>query len=199
MKTIGLTGGIGSGKSTVSAYLKELGAGVIDADKIGHRVLEDARVKKELIASFGIRILDESGRINRKKLGGIVFGTDKEPLLLLNRLTHPGIRVILEDELESYRRQGVKVAIVEAPLLVEAGFTSLVDEIWVTIAPEEVIMKRLKSKSGLSDTQIMNRIHSQLPAEERNKHADTIIDTDVTFIELKERVNDLWRNFAQSY
>ena len=198
MKIIGLTGGIGSGKSTVSAYLKELGAGVIDADKIGHRVLEDALVKKELIASFGIRILDKSGRINRKKLGGIVFGTDKEPLLLLNRLTHPGIRVILNEELESYRRQGVKVAIVEVPLLVEAGFTSLVDEIWVTIAPEEVIMKRLKSKSGLSDTQIMNRIHSQQPAKERNKHADIIIDTDVTFINLKERVNDLWRKLARS-
>jgi len=135
MKVIGLTGGIGSGKSTVSGYLKELGASVIDADIIGHRVLEDARVKNELRAAFGGQILDENGRIIRKKLGDIVFGTDKEQLPLLNRITHPRIQRIIKEELESYRHQGVRITIVEAPLLIEAGYNSLVDEIWVTTAP----------------------------------------------------------------
>ena len=112
---------------------------------------------------MGILILDKSGRINRKKLGDIVFGSDRESLLLLNRITHPRIKNTLEEELDIYRQQEVKVIIVEAPLLIEAGFTSLVDEIWVTTAPEKVIIKRLKDKNGLSHSQIINRIRSQLP------------------------------------
>lgn len=198
MKVIGLTGGIGSGKSTVSGYLKELGASVIDADIIGHRVLEDARVKKEIRAAFGSRILDENGRINRKKLGDIVFGTDKELLPLLNRITHPVILERIKEKLKEYRHQGVSVTIVEAPLLIEAGYTSLVDEIWVTTAPEEVILKRLKDKNGLLYSQIINRIRSQLPVEERNKHADIIINTNVILAELKEKIKHLWQSLSRS-
>jgi len=196
MRIIGLTGGIGSGKTTASGYLKELGGVIIDADMIGHRVLEEAGVKNELVKLFGKEILDKNGFIDRKKLGDIAFGADKEPLKLLNRLTHPRIKKIIEDELKKYRRQGAKVAIVEAPLLIEAGFASLVDEIWATTAPEEVIVKRLKDKNGLTYSQIMNRIHAQLPAEERNSYADVIIDTDVSLNELKEKVNKLWGNLA---
>jgi dephospho-CoA kinase len=196
MKVIGLTGGIGSGKTTVSGYLKELGAVIIDADMIGHWVIEEAGVKNELLAAFGNEILDKNGLIDRKKLGDIVFGPEKEPLKLLNRLTHPRIKNIIEEELKNHRRQGVKATIVEAPLLIEAGFASLVDEIWTTTAPEEVILKRLKDKNGLTYTQIMKRIHSQLPAEERNRYADIMIDTDVSLRELKEKVNKLWRNLA---
>lgn len=197
MKVIGLTGGIGSGKSTVSGYLKELGASVIDADIIGHRVLEDNQVKNELRASFGRRILDESGQVNRKKLGNLVFSPDKEPLLLLNRVTHPVILEHIKEKLDSYRHQEARLVIVEAPLLVEAGYTSLVDEIWVTTAPKEVIIKRLKDKSSLSYSQIMNRIRSQLPDEERNKYADIIIDTDVSLEELKEVVKNLWQSLSR--
>jgi dephospho-CoA kinase len=197
MKVIGLTGGIGSGKTTVSGYLRELGAAIIDADLIGHRVLKDKQVKNELIASFGSCILDENGRIDRKELGDIVFGTEKEPLLLLNRLTHPRIQEVIEEELESYRRRGVKIVIIEAPLLIEAGFASLVDQVWVTAAPEEVIIKRLKDKNGLSHSQITNRINSQLPSEKRNKYADIVIYTDVTLKELKEKVKCLWGNLSR--
>ncbi len=198
MKTIGLTGGIGSGKSTFSGYLKELGASVIDADTIGHRVLEYNQVKNELIAAFGNRILDKYGQVSRKKLGDIVFYQDKNLLPVLNRITHPVILERIKEELDSYRQQGVSVTVIEAPLLIEAGYTSLVDQIWVTSAPEEVIINRLKDKNGLPYSQIMNRIHSQLPAEERNKYADIIINTDVTFKELKEKANDLWQSLNRS-
>jgi len=169
MKVIGLTGGIASGKSTVSQFLEELGAVIIDADKVGHEAFES------------------------------------EALAKLNNIVHPRIYDLVKSRLEDYRRRGVKVVVLEMPLLVEvplsmkAGQPTLsdeLDEVWVTVAPEAVVLQRLGKKAGLSEPEARARIRSQLPSEERLKHADVVIDTDCGLDELKARVAKLWQALA---
>jgi len=193
MKVIGLTGGISSGKSTVSQFLAELGAVIIDADKIGHEVLKpDSEVWREVVAAFGRQIITANGKINREKLGEIVF-SNSEARARLNQIMHPRIYDMVKTRLEEYRRQGAGIVVLEAPLLLEAGWTSLVDEVWVTTASEATMLKRLRERTGLSEKESLARIRSQLPTEERVKHADAVIDTDCSLGELKVKVKELWQ------
>jgi len=205
MKVIGLTGGIASGKSTVAQFLKELGAVTIDADKVGHEAFKpDSETWREVVNAFGKEILTPDGEIDRRKLGGIVF-SDSQALARLNQIVHPRIYELVKARIEDYRRRGVKVVVLELPLLVEVSLalrasqptlSDEVDEIWVTVAPESVVLKRLKDKSGLSEPQSRARIRSQLPSEERLKHADVVIETDCPLDELKAKVAKLWEAFA---
>ncbi|HEX74623.1 MAG TPA: dephospho-CoA kinase [Dehalococcoidia bacterium] len=196
MKIIGLTGGIGSGKSTVSRFLDELGAVIIDADKVGHEAYKpDTEVWREVVASFGRQILTPSGDIDRKKLGEIVFG-NSESLSRLNQIMHPRMYDMVKTQLEEYRRQGVDVVILEAPLLMEVDWAALVDEVWVTIAPQSTVLRRLKEYSGLSEQQSLARIRSQLSSAEREKHADVVINNDGDLNELKSKVDKLWQALA---
>ena len=198
MKVIGLTGGIGSGKSTVSKFLAELGAVIIDADKVGHEALKpDTEVWREVVAAFGRQILTPDGDINREKLGEIVF-RNSESLSRLNQIMHPRMYDMVKAQLEGYRKQGVGVVVLEAPLLIEANWTSLVDEVWVTVASEATVLRRLKEKFELSEPESLARIHSQLPSEEKVKHADVIIDTDCDLDELKAKVEELWQGLHAS-
>ncbi len=193
MRVIGLTGGIGTGKSTVSKFLTELGAMVLDADKIGHEAYApDSATYHEVVAAFGRGILTPKGQIDRKKLGSIVFGSP-EALSRLNQIMHPWIHETLKNHLRTYQSQGVRVAVIEAALLVEAGWHSLVDEVWVTVAPHDTVLKRVGGREHLSEGEITARIHSQLPTEERVKHADIVINTNVSLDELKTRVTELWQ------
>jgi len=193
MKVIGLTGGIGSGKSTVSGFLAELGAVIIDADKLGHKVLKSGtEAWREVVAAFGRGIVTPGGDIDRKKLGEMVF-KDPESLSQLNQIMHPRMYDMVKAEIEEYRRQGVEVVVLEAAILIEADWTSLVDEVWVTVAAESTVLKRLKEKLGLSEEESLARIRCQLPSEERLKHADIVIDTDCGLDELKAKVGELWR------
>jgi len=192
MKVIGLTGGIGSGKSTVSQFLAELGAVILDADKVGHEAFKPGtEVWREVVAAFGRQILTSNGDIDREKLGKIVFG-NAESLTRLNQIMHPRMYDMVKAQLEEYRRQGVNTVVLEAPLLLEAGWTSLVDEVWVTVAPESTVLKRLKERVGLSQSESLARIRSQLSLEERVKQADVVIDTDCDLDELKAMVSELW-------
>lgn len=205
MKVIGLTGGIGSGKSTVSQFLEELGAVIIDADKVGHEAFEiNTKSFREVVDAFGEEILTPDGEIDRQKLGKAVF-SDPKALAKLNNIVHPRIYDLVKVRLEDYRRRGVKVVVLEMPLLVEvplsmkAGQPTLsdeLDEVWVTVAPEAVVLQRLGKKTGLSEPEARARIRSQLPSEERLKHADVVIDTDCGLDELKARVAKLWQAFA---
>ena len=193
MKVIGLTGGIGSGKSTVSQFLAELGAVIVDADRVGHEAFKpDTDVWREVVAAFGRQILTPNGDVDREKLGETVFA-NPESLLRLNQIMHPRIYEMVKARLEEYRRQGVSVVVLEAPLLIEAGWSSLVDEVWVTVAPEPTVLRRLKERPGLSEQQSLARIHAQLPSEERIKHADVVIDNDCSLNELKAKVRELWQ------
>ena len=193
MKIIGLTGGICSGKSTVSHMLAKLGATVLDADEIGHEALKpDTEVWHKVVAAFGRQILTATGDIDRNKLGKIVFDS-AESLSQLNRIMHPRMYEMIKVQLEQYRKQGTRAVVLEAPLLIEANWTSLVDEVWITVAPEPIILKRLQERNSLSTPESLVRIHSQMSNEERLKHADLIIDTDCDFDELRTRVEKLWR------
>ena len=191
MKVIGLTGGIGTGKSTVSQYLAELGAMVIDADKVGHEVFQHGTEGwEEVVATFGKGILTATGEINRKKLGAIVFN-NPEALSKLNQIVHPRAYNLVKSRLDEYRRQGEKVVVVEVILLIEAKWTDLANEVWVVVASEDSVVKRLKQR-GMSEAEIMARIRSQLSAEERVKHADIVINNDGDIDELKAKVKELW-------
>ena len=191
MKVIGLTGGIGSGKSTVSQFLAELGAVILDADEIGHEAFKpDTEIWRQVVAAFGRQILTPDGNIDRKKLGNIVF-SNPESLSRLNQIMHPRMYALVKAQLEEYRRQGVGVVVLEAPLLLEAGWTSLVDEVWVTTAPEATVLKRLEERTGLSQAESLTRLRSQLPSEERVRQADVVINTDCDLDELKSKVKEL--------
>ena len=196
MKVIGLTGGIGSGKSTVAGFLAELGAVVIDADKVGHEAFKpDTELWREVVAAFGSQILTPNGDIDRKKLGDVVF-ENPDSLTRLNRIMHPRMYDIVKAQIEEYRRHRVDVVVLEAPLLLEAGWTSLVDEVWVTVAPESTVLRRLQEKVSLSEEQALARIRSQLPVEEKVKQADVVIDTDCSLDEVRTKVKELWQKLA---
>ena len=193
MKVIGLTGGIGSGKSTVSRFLAELGAVIIDADKVGHEAFKpDTEGWREVAAAFGRQILAADGKIDRKKLGEIVFGNPGS-LERLNRIMHPRIHNMVKAQLEKCQRQGVEIVVLEAPLLIESGWASTVGEVWVTVASEATVLRRLQERMGLSKPQSLARIRSQLSPEERAIHADVTIDTDCDLDALKARVEELWQ------
>jgi dephospho-CoA kinase len=196
VKIIGLTGGIGSGKSTVAQFLKELGAVVIDADKVGHEVLRsNAEVKQEVVTAFGKGVLTPDGGVSRKKLGRMVF-TNPESLPKLNMIMHPRIAALVKTRLEGYRKDGARVVVVEAPLLLEAGWASLVDEVWVTVASEATVLERLRGRAGFSEAESLKRIRSQMSAAERMGRASVVIDTDCSLGELKEMIGGLWRELT---
>ncbi len=193
MITIGLTGGIASGKSTVSAMLRELGAHVIDADQVGHAVYEPgAPAWVQLVQAFGREIVGEDGRIDRKKLGPIVFA-DPARLQTLNSIVHPLMRKMMEDRLEALRQEGITtIAVIEAAILIEGGWASLVDEIWVTAVPESVALERLVGRNGLTPEQAEARIRSQMGNEERKQYALRVIDTAGSLEDVQLQVNVLW-------
>jgi len=192
MFVIGLTGGIGSGKSTVSDMLRAQGAAVVYADQVGHEVYRPGTaVWDEVVAAFGRQVLTAEGEIDRRKLGGIVFA-DPEARRRLNAITHPPMRRLMAERLDELRRQGVRVAVLEAALLIEASWVDLTDEVWLTLAPSAVAAERLMQRSGLSREEAEARIASQLSNEERLGHANVVIDTDCSLEEVARRVDELW-------
>ena len=193
MKTIGITGGICSGKSTVTRFLEDLGAVIIDADKIGHEALEpDTEVWHKVVDTFGRQVLTSGGSIDRKRLGEIVFGSP-ELLLKLNQITHPRIYQMAKTRLEDCRKRGASVVVLEAPLLPKVGWASLIDELWVTSASEAAVLRCLQEKRGLSRTESLARIRSQVPVQEQINCADVTIDTDCSLEELKIKIEELWQ------
>jgi dephospho-CoA kinase len=192
MKVIGLTGGIGSGKSTVAGFLEKLGAAVIDLDKVGHEVIRPGgSAFAGVVREFGKGILKDDGEIDHGRLGDIVF-RDPKALARLNRLVHPAIDREVEKRVEEYRWRGAKAVVLEAAVILEAGRVAQTDEIWVVVAPGAVVLKRLSERSGYSEDESRARLRSQLAAEERIKHADVVIDTDCNLNELEARVRKEW-------
>jgi len=197
MKVIGLTGGIGSGKSTVARFLVELGAVIVDLDKVGHEVLrKGSQAREQVVNEFGKDIITANGEIDRGKLGKIVFN-DQKALLRLNRIVHPAIDNIINTKKEGYRRRGVSVVVLEAAAMLEAGKTGQVDELWVVIAPEATVLKRISGRGGLSRKEAEARIKAQLSNEERMREANVIIETDCTLDELKTRVTVEWQKLQK--
>ena len=192
MFVIGLTGGIGSGKSTVSDMLRAKGAALVYADQVGHEVYQPGtHVLDEIVAAFGQQVVAGDGQIDRRKLGGIVF-SDPEARRRLNAIVHPPMRRLMAQRLDELRRQGERVAVLEAAILIEAGWIDLADEVWLTLVGPAEAARRLMARSGLSREDAEARIASQLSNQERLEHADVIIDTDCSLAEVARRVDELW-------
>ncbi|MBA7601308.1 Dephospho-CoA kinase [subsurface metagenome] len=197
MIVIGLTGGILTGKSTVSEILAQRGAVIIDADKVGHEAYRpQTKVWQGVVDAFGTGVLKENGEIDRKKLGEIVFH-DPQALARLNEIMHPAMHSMMKEEIERLRGEGAQVVVLEAAVLIEANWTDLVDEVWVTVAPEETAVRRLQDRGGLSEEQARARIRSQISSEERAKHADVIIDTNCDLAEVEAKVEELWHKLER--
>ena len=198
MFVIGLTGGIGTGKTLVSNILEELGAAIVNADLLGHEVYKpDTEGWQEVVESFGDDVLTPDREVDRRKLGAIVF-SDPEAMSRLNAITHPKIYRMVEERVKELDNQGTKVAVVEAALLIEAGWTPVANEIWVTTSSEDEVIERLKSRNNLDEDAIRARIRSQMPQDERVTYADVIIDNNESLEELGKQIQQLWNNRASS-
>ncbi|MBI3953556.1 MAG: dephospho-CoA kinase [Chloroflexi bacterium] len=196
MIRIGLTGGVGSGKSTVAKILAELGALVLDADKLGHQVYAKGTSGwAQVVKEFGQGVLTADGEIDRKKLGAIVFA-DRARLKRLEDIVQPEIGRKAVEIFDEKEKEGVQVGVLEAAVLFEAGFDRLVHRVWVTYAPEEVVIKRLTSRDGLPlpPEEARRRIAAQMPIDEKAQRAQVIIRTDCTLEETRAQVVAAWNS-----
>ena len=172
-KVIGITGSIAAGKSTVCRYLEErYGIYRLDADQVGHEMIEHPNIVKELTNAFGTAILDTAGRIDRRALGGMVF-TDPEKLALLNSITHPAICREIEERIRSRRDP---LILLEAIELLRTPLKALAGEIWVVWAEDTVRVRRIMARQGLSEAEAWDRVRGQWPQENYKKAADVLID-----------------------
>ena len=186
---LGLTGGIATGKTTVAKMFLSLGAKVIDADRISHRLMdENEKLKKILTSTFGKDILDEKGRIKRKELAGLTFG-NPAALRRLNKIMHPAIISRIKKELKE-NKQGVTV--LDAPLLIEAGLGDIVDNLIVVKADERIQVSRCRQKTGASEQEIKKRIQAQVPLSEKIAAADYVIDNNGCLDETRKQVEQIW-------
>ena len=196
-RVIGLTGGIGSGKSAVARLLAERGAEVVDADGIAHQVYRAGTAGwHEIVAAFGRGILDDAGAVSRRKLGDVVFH-DPDARRRLNAIVHPQVRRLLSERIGCLRRRGAGVVVVEVPLLVEAirnaaGWRRMFDEIWVVTAPEPQVIERVRARGRMSDATIRAVISAQLTPEQRLSCADVVIDNSGSMERLRGQVAALW-------
>lgn len=188
---IGLTGGIASGKSTVSNLLKERGFTILDADIAARVVVEPGQIAyKRIIESFGRDILNKDESINRLKLGSIIFN-DAEKRKTLNSIIHPAVRECLNDWKNEAIKEGKKTIIYDIPLLYESNLTYLVEKVIVVFVNPDIQLKRLLNRNGLSEEEALARIRSQLPLNEKVERADAIIDNNGTIDETERQINEL--------
>ena len=194
MVVIGLAGGIGSGKSSVSHILEELGAVVFDADRVGHQIyLPGTDGWKAIVETFGDDVVAPDGQIDRKALGGKVF-SDPAEMTKLNAIAWPRIKQKLADGIQEQLSAGAEVIVVDAAVMIEAGWTDLTDEVWVTTSPEAQVIKRIQARNNLTEDQIQARIASQMSTEERVSHADVVIENDGDLEDLQRKVSSLWQD-----
>ena len=190
---IGLTGGIASGKSTAAKYLGEKGASVIDADKLGHRAYEpDTDAFDKVVSSFGQEVVGADGQIDRKVLGSKVFG-NPEALDRLPGIIWPEIGRLVLKQFEVARGEQPDAPIVlEAAVMLEAGWEPMVDEVWVVIVDPDTAVERAISRDGVEEEAIRKRIASQLTNEERRAKADIIIDNSSDEAALLTQLKTQW-------
>ncbi len=198
MLVVGLTGGIASGKSTAAKLLGELGAHVIDADVLGHEAYNPGTTAfQAVVETFGEDIVAEDGSINRRALGGKVFGNDVA-LKSLTDIVWPEIRRLAELEIRNIRDQSpTTVIVLEAAVLLEAGWEDIADEIWVVVVEPEIAIERAMQRDGAERSAIEARINSQLSNEERTAKAHLIIDNSDDKAMLVSQVNAAWKHIAK--
>ena len=191
MIVIGLTGGIGTGKSEVARILKEIGAYIIDADKLGHSAyLPHSDIWEEVVKEFGNGVLLPDKEIDRKKLGSIVFN-DPVQLAKLNEIMHPRMGKMVANLIAGL---DAEVVVVEAALLLEAGWDALVDEVWCTGASEDIVVDRLKARNGLNREEAKKRIGAQMSVAERKLRSQVMIENNGDLAQLTTVIEQIWEN-----
>lgn len=198
MKIIGLTGGIACGKSTVAAMLRDLGASIVDADQLS-RELTGPRRGRASGASRCVRALCflSDGTLNRSVLAALVFNNEEEREKL-NRATHPLIHQKVLEEIETCRKMGALVVVLDVPLLFEAGVDALADITVCASAPEERQIERLRTRSGLTQEQAVSRIRSQWPLAEKERRSDIVLNTDRPLESLRLDVQRLYNAWTSA-
>jgi len=190
--TIGLTGGIGSGKSTVAQWFKKRGVTVLDADKIVHSLLRsDASTLSKLVDEFGPEILEENGEINRSKLGNLVF-SDEDARKRLECIVHPRVVECMKAEQAALLDTGAQLCVWDVPLLIEAGFSNFVDAVWVVWVPRELQIIRVLKRDKLSLAEVEARIAAQGSLDDKRQQADVVIDNSRSELETERQLEEIW-------
>lgn len=190
MYRIGLTGGVGSGKSTVSSYMHELGIPVIDGDKLAREaVIPGSRAMAEMRKAFGPHIFLPDGSLNRLKMGEIVFN-DEEKRQKLNNIIHPFIWHRTREELIRAQEEGFPVVVLDMPLLLEISWQLRVEEVWLVEVPLEVQIARVISRDGFTREQVMERIGKQMSTTNKMNYADVIIDNSRSVEDTRRQVRE---------
>jgi len=196
MQVLGLTGNIGSGKSTVGTILRQLGCPVVDADREAHRSYKaGSPVWQQIVDEFGTGVIGADGEIDRGALGAIVF-SQPTALARLNAIVHPATRKRVEQRLAEFRQEGFSWAVLEATLLIESGWHSTVSRLWVIAAPVDLVVARLSESRNMSESDIRARIQAQMPDRRKMALADDIIYNDGSFDDLRRRVEQLWQELS---
>lgn len=194
MYIVGLTGGIATGKSTVSAMLAELGAYIIDTDKIAHAIVLPGQPAFHAVrAHFGGGIVRSDGTLNREVLGEIIFKNPEERTCL-ERITHPFIEKQVNEDIKKGEKLGYKLVVVDVPLLFEVGWQNKVDEVWVVYIDQEVQISRLIARNQLTYEQAQIRINAQLHVKEKVKQADVVINNTLDIENTKKQVVSAWQD-----
>ena len=198
MIVAGLTGGIGTGKSTVAAAFAEAGAVVIDADEIARDVVAKGRPAWcRIVAHFGRSVLLPDGDIDRKKLGAIIFN-DPDQKKHLDRIVHPHVIAETEQQLKEIEKGHPQaVVILDVPLLIETGMDNELDDVIVVYTPEAVQLKRLMRRDRLTAAESLSRIRSQMPIEEKKMHATVVIDNSGSPAATRSRVFEVFADLRR--
>ncbi|MGG2018190.1 dephospho-CoA kinase [Bacillus sp. S10(2024)] len=192
---IGLTGGIASGKSTVSKMFQGFHIPVIDADIIAREVVEPGKeAYNEIVEAFGQEVLEESGELNRPKLGNIVF-YNEEKRLLLNAIVHPAVRKEMNAQKDRYIRENTQAVVLDIPLLFESKLTSLVDQILLVYVDNETQITRLMERNNFTEEEAKARIASQMPLQEKVALADKVINNNGTIEETKTQLSSILKEW----
>ena len=194
MKTLGIIGGIGSGKSTAAEFFRQLDAAIIKVDDIGHQVLRLSKIKESAQQRWGDSVFSTDGEIDRRKLAAVVFADENE-LAFLKNLTHPLIAEEVLQQRKKIEHSSVQLCLLDAPLLIESGWEYLVDVIIFVSAPVEVRWERIKSR-GWSETEWKQRESAQLPVEKKSRRADVVLDNSGDVEHLRSQVETLVRKFV---
>lgn len=194
-KTIGITGGIATGKSTISKMVAELGFTVIDADVVAREVVEPGvNAYRSIVEHFGKDILLENGAIDRKKLGEIVFHNE-DKRKLLNSIVHPEVRKVMLEKRDQAFQRGEKAVFLDIPLLYESGLTWMVDVVLVVYTDEKTQLQRLMKRNHFSKDEALARIRSQMPIEDKRKRADAVIDNRGPVEQSKQQLHTILKNW----
>ena len=197
MLLVGLTGNIGSGKSTVAQMLSERGATSIDADVLARRAVEAGTPAfAKIVARWGSSILAPDGHLDRAALRRVVFA-DHAQLEELNQIVHPEVERLRARLIDQAKRRGDRVVVCDIPLLFERHMTDRFDRILLVDSHRAIRLERLVKERGLRETEAMDMIAAQMPAELKRARADFIVENDGTFAQLERRVNEVWTSLLR--